>query len=149
MLDAYISCAINWLIVVPGSGLNAVYNYYEEHHHCLYATREEEAVALATGLALGGERPLVLMQQSGVGNALNAVFSLADAYQVFFPIVVCDRSADDPNPVQRVSSTRTRLVLHNLDCAFIEWHEADAIDKFKSLLEARQRWILCSLIGEK
>jgi sulfopyruvate decarboxylase alpha subunit len=46
------------------------------------ATREEEAVGIAAGLALGGERPALMMQSSGVGNAVNGLASLLVAYHL-------------------------------------------------------------------
>jgi sulfopyruvate decarboxylase subunit alpha len=44
------------------------------------ATREEEAVGIAAGLYLGGARPTVMMQSSGLGNSLNAIASLLVPY---------------------------------------------------------------------
>ncbi|WP_414586728.1 hypothetical protein [Scytonema sp. PCC 10023] len=143
LLEALRCCNINWIVVFPSTGLDVVYAYYQEKNRCLYTTREEEAVAIASGLTIGGDRPLVLMQQSGVGNALNAVFTLADAYDVFFPILVCDRSELDPNPVQRVSSKSTKQVLEPLGCSWVDWSEPNAIEKFRSCLERRSRWIIC------
>lgn len=148
MLDTFQECDIDWLVVVPGSGLNAIYSYYSERDRCIYATREEEAIAIATGLTLGGEFPLVLMQQSGVGNSLNAVFTLAEAYEVFFPIVVCDRSANDPNLIQQVSSFYTARVLQELDSVEIDWRDPDAVTAFQAMLQRRQRWIVCTLVGQ-
>ena len=43
-------------------------------------TREEECVGYAAGVASPGGRPLVLIQCSGLGNALNALGSLAIPY---------------------------------------------------------------------
>ena len=40
------------------------------------ATREEEAFGIAAGLYLGGARPTVMLQSSGLGNSLNALTSL-------------------------------------------------------------------------
>lgn len=36
-------------------------------------TTEEEGIAIATGAWLGGERSVILMQSSGVGNCINAL----------------------------------------------------------------------------
>src|SRR5437762_14089753 len=91
---------ISHIIVVPCTGLNPLYSHYERMGQCIYATREEEAIAIASGLAIGGALPAVVMQQSGVGNTLNAVFTLADAYCIYFPVVVLDRGVEDINPVQ-------------------------------------------------
>jgi sulfopyruvate decarboxylase TPP-binding subunit len=145
MLNAFTACSIDRILVVPSTGLGPVYAYYEKLDRCLYATREEEAVAIATGLTLGGEHPLLLIQQSGVGNALNAVFSLADAYGVFFPIVVCDRSERDPNPVQRVSSKNTKVVLDALGCVHVNWSMSSASETFKNCVKGHCRWITCAL----
>jgi sulfopyruvate decarboxylase alpha subunit len=46
------------------------------------ATREEEALGIAAGLYLGGARPALMMQSSGLGNTLNALGSLLVAYQI-------------------------------------------------------------------
>ena len=46
------------------------------------ATREEEAFGIAAGLYLGGARPTVMLQSSGLGNSLNALTSLLLPYQI-------------------------------------------------------------------
>lgn len=50
------------------------------------ATREDNAVALAVGAYLAGERPLVFMESAGVGTALDAITSLATVYGI--PLVL-------------------------------------------------------------
>jgi phosphonopyruvate decarboxylase len=44
------------------------------------ATREDNAIALAVGAALAGEHPLIFMESSGIGNAIDALTSLATVY---------------------------------------------------------------------
>ena len=46
------------------------------------ATREEEAFGIAVGLYLGGARPTVMLQSSGLGNSLNALSSLIIPFQI-------------------------------------------------------------------
>jgi sulfopyruvate decarboxylase TPP-binding subunit len=125
------------LVVVPASGLDLLYQRFRERGRFILASREEEAVGLAAGLALGGARPLVVMQQSGVGNALNAVFTLAEAYDIRFPILVVDRGLDDDNPVQRVSSALTGRVLAALGVRALAAETAEALP---TLLTSGQRW---------
>jgi len=145
LVDALYPCRINYLIVVPATGLEAVFEHFEARERCIYATREEEAVAIATGLTLGGEKPVVVMAQAGVGNALNAVFTLADAYGVYFPILVCFRGKEDPNLVQRISASQTHLVLEALEFAPISWEAASSKEEFRDLLDRRRRWIKCAI----
>jgi sulfopyruvate decarboxylase subunit alpha len=63
--------------------------------------REEEAVGILTGLFLGGQRGAMLVQSSGLGNALNALGSLAMAYRIPFPLLVSLRGElGEFNPAQ-------------------------------------------------
>jgi sulfopyruvate decarboxylase alpha subunit len=50
------------------------------------ATREDNAVALAVGAALAGEHALIFMESSGIGNAIDALTSLATVYGI--PLVL-------------------------------------------------------------
>ncbi|MBV8086743.1 MAG: decarboxylase [Chloroflexi bacterium] len=65
--------------------------------------REEEAVGIATGLFLGGQRAAMLIQNTGLGNSLNALASLAMAYKIPFPLLVSLRGElGEFNPAQSV-----------------------------------------------
>ncbi len=55
------------------------------------ATREEEAFGIAAGLYLGGARPTVMLQSSGLGNSLNALTSLIIPYQIPMLMVISMR----------------------------------------------------------
>jgi sulfopyruvate decarboxylase subunit alpha len=57
----------------------------------LIAAREEEAFGIAAGLYLGGRRPTVMLQSSGLGNSLNAMSTLLVAYQIPALIVISMR----------------------------------------------------------
>src|SRR6202008_1161075 len=46
------------------------------------ATREEEGFGIAAGLYLGGAKPTVMLQSSGLGNSLNALTSLLVPYKI-------------------------------------------------------------------
>jgi sulfopyruvate decarboxylase alpha subunit len=63
--------------------------------------REEEAVGILAGLFMGGQRGAMLVQSSGLGNALNALGSLAMAYRIPFPLLVSLRGElGEFNPAQ-------------------------------------------------
>ena len=55
------------------------------------ATREEEAFGIAAGLDLGGARPTVMLQSSGLGNSLNALTSLLGPYKIPALVVISMR----------------------------------------------------------
>jgi sulfopyruvate decarboxylase subunit alpha len=55
------------------------------------ATREEEAFGIAAGLYLGGAKPTVMLQSSGLGNSLNALTSLLLPYKIPALIIISVR----------------------------------------------------------
>jgi sulfopyruvate decarboxylase alpha subunit len=64
-------------------------------------TREEECIAYACGRLAAGGRPIVMMQCSGLGNALNALGSLSLPYGLGLPMVVSMRGTlGEGNPAQ-------------------------------------------------
>ena len=50
--------------------------------------REEEGIGVVTGQYVGGQRGAILMPTSGVGNAINAIASLAIPYQIPIPMLI-------------------------------------------------------------
>ena len=65
------------------------------------ATREEEAFGIAAGLYMGGARPTVMLQSSGLGNSINAIASLLVPYRIPALVIVSMRGdAGEWNPAQ-------------------------------------------------
>jgi len=144
LVRSLVACRLDWLVTVPATGLGRVYEYYANLGRCLYCTREEEAVAVASGLTLVGQRVVVMMQQSGCGNCLNAVLSLSDAYGIYFPIIVVFRPIRDENPVQRVSVRKTYSFLRGLGPRTWPRRPGDSARQLHRLLRRRTRWIVTS-----
>jgi len=46
------------------------------------ATREDEAMGIATGACLAGKQPVVMMQNSGLGSSINPLASLDILYRI-------------------------------------------------------------------
>jgi sulfopyruvate decarboxylase alpha subunit len=87
---------------VPDSRLQGVLAGLAEHDLPLRSlTREEECVAYAAGQRIAGKRPVVLLQSSGIGNALNALGSLAVPYRLGLPLIISQRGTlGEGNPSQ-------------------------------------------------
>jgi sulfopyruvate decarboxylase subunit alpha len=58
------------------------------------AVAEDVAVGLAVGASLGGRTPVVVMQNSGLGLAVNALASLAVLYEIPMLLLVGWRGHD-------------------------------------------------------
>ena len=54
----------------------------------LITTREEEAIGIATGTTLAGEKSLVFMQNAGFANSLSTITSLIQLYQIPMILVI-------------------------------------------------------------
>jgi len=74
----------DFYVGVPCSLFKSIIDYLLEDPdvRCLIATREEEAIGIAAGVSLGGGKPLVFMQNSGLANALGALSSLPVIYKI-------------------------------------------------------------------
>jgi sulfopyruvate decarboxylase alpha subunit len=81
------------------------------HIRTTIATREEEAFGIAAGLFLGGVRPTVMLQSSGLGNSLNALASLLIPYQIPVLVIISMRGDDGEwNPAQIPMSRAVRPI---------------------------------------
>src|SRR5262245_14452188 len=103
------------VVYVPDNPLSHVLWSFSEQFpdvRTVLATREEEAFGVAAGLYLAGGRPAVMLQSSGLGNALNALTSLLLPYQIPVLIVMSMRGdAGEWNAAQVPMGRAVRPVL--------------------------------------
>jgi sulfopyruvate decarboxylase subunit alpha len=57
--------------------------------------REDNSVGLAAGSALSGRKPAILMQNSGLGQSMNAIASLVAPYQLAMLFIISMRGTDE------------------------------------------------------
>lgn len=60
-------------------------------------TREEDGVGISAGAFMGGMRPIMSIQSSGLGNMMNALMSLTSFYGFPLPILASWRGVDNEN----------------------------------------------------
>ena len=80
---------------VPCSFLTPLINYVINDRSLNYVSsaNEGDAIATAAGAAVGGERCIVMMQNSGLGNAVNPVTSLSYVFRIPMIIITTHRGA--------------------------------------------------------
>ncbi len=94
------------VVYVPDNPLSHVLAVLREQYPDVtttIATREEEAFGIAAGLYLGGQRPTVMLQSSGLGNSINGLTSLFRPYEIPALVVISMRGDEDAtewNPAQ-------------------------------------------------
>ena len=86
--DAFKDIGIDFVVSVPCVNLTKILNMLEEDDEITHVpvTREEEGIGLCAGAYLGGKKPAILMQNSGLGNSINALKSLTELYE--FPLLM-------------------------------------------------------------
>ncbi len=67
---------------VPDTILAGIIDVLGERHLFTSAVREDEALTMAAGAFLGGKIPVVLMENSGLGKAMNVLMSLNLIYTI-------------------------------------------------------------------
>jgi sulfopyruvate decarboxylase alpha subunit len=90
--DTLTGCGVTVAAYVPDTRLQPILSRLADNGARLRSlTREEECVGYAAGQRIAGQRPVVLMQSSGLGNALNALGGLAVPYRLGLALVVSMR----------------------------------------------------------
>jgi sulfopyruvate decarboxylase subunit alpha len=99
--DALAAAGVSAVAYVPDARLRGVIAALGHSIAVRTLTREEECVGFACGYSAAGGRPAVLMQCSGLGNALNALGSFAIPYAIGIPLVLSMRGTlGEENPAQ-------------------------------------------------
>ncbi len=96
-------------------------------------TTEEEGVALAAGAWLGGERAVLLMQSSGVGNCINMLSLIANCRMPFLTLVTMRGEWGEFNPWQVPMGSATPCVLQAMG---VHVHRADHAHEVAGMVAA-------------
>jgi sulfopyruvate decarboxylase alpha subunit len=81
--------------------------------HSVSLTTEEEGVALLAGAWLGGQRGVLLMQSSGVGNCINMLSLTQECRFPLLMLITMRGDWGEVNPWQVPMGQGTALALHN------------------------------------
>jgi len=93
-------------------------------------TREEEGIGLLSGAWLGGRRGALLMQNSGLGNCVNALASLNVASQIPVILVVSHRGdLGEFNPAQVPMGQAAAPIL---DALGIRWIKPSSVAELEA-----------------
>ena len=96
-------------------------------------TTEEEGIALSAGAWLGGQRAVMLMQSSGVGNCINMLSVPVTCRMPFFTLVTMRGEWGEFNPWQVPMGTATP---HVLTQAGVHVRRADHADDVAEIVAA-------------
>jgi sulfopyruvate decarboxylase subunit alpha len=88
---------IDFAASVPCINLQQLLHQVEEDHEIIHipVTREEEGVGLCAGAWMGGRKPALIMQNSGLGNSINALASLDFLYEIPLLMIISHRGCEE------------------------------------------------------
>ena len=95
-------------------------------------TTEEEGVALVSGAWLGGQRAVLLMQSSGVGNCVNMFSLMCSADFPFFTLVTMRGEYAEFNPWQGPMGRATQGVLELMGITVLRVSDPDEVEEIVS-----------------
>lgn len=133
---------------VPCSYLTPFINYVINADELAYisSANEGDAVATAAGFAAGGLRSVAMMQNSGLGNAINPLTSLTHIFDIPVLLIVTHRG-EPGSPDEPQHELMGKITTDLLDLAKIPWapfpaREQDveaALDQAVRSMESRQQ----------
>ena len=99
ILTEFLEQKFNYITGVPCSYFKDFLSYltsYKSKNKLthIYATREDEAIGIASGVGFSGQRALVYMQNSGLGNIGDALTSLAQLYKLPMLLLISFRGLE-------------------------------------------------------
>lgn len=93
-------------------------------------TREEEGIGVAAGGYLGGKKPAIIMQSSGIGNSLNALLSLNQTYKIPLLLLISHRGVEREKIVaQKGIGQALEKLLEAAEIPFLNLSEIGFIDE--------------------
>ncbi len=97
VVDHLLAGGVSFAASVPCNTLTALLDELDREPRIRHVpvTREEEGVGICAGAALAGRLPVLLMQNSGLGNCLNALLSLTQLYELPLLILATYRGGPD------------------------------------------------------
>lgn len=78
---------IDFAATLPCDRIKALLPLVEKNIKTVCLTREENGIGICAGVYLGGGRPVMVIQSTGLGNMINALLSLNLTYNIPLPIL--------------------------------------------------------------
>jgi len=108
--------------------------------HHVPVTREEEGLGLCAGAALAGRLPVLVMQNSGLGNCLNALLSCNQFYGLPLVLLASYRGGPDETiDAQRPMGGAMRALLSAIGVDHLEFEDPNQMPQFAELLGLAKR----------
>jgi sulfopyruvate decarboxylase TPP-binding subunit len=134
----------NWFSAVPDSVFRKVLPELREWH---LATRENHAVGMAFGAKLGGLRPALLIQNSGLGLSIDALLGTFSLYGQGLLLVVSNRGVLSWEEIQHQDWGKvTKPLLSALGIPMISFDEDGLEGLTRAALLAKENKVVALIV---
>jgi sulfopyruvate decarboxylase subunit alpha len=102
IIKALESNQVDFICNIPCVFFKRLIEMIDEEFESYKITREEEGVGICAGAYLAGKRPCMVLQNSGIGNSINALASLNKTFNIPLLLLVSHRGVEDEQIVAQV-----------------------------------------------
>lgn len=141
----------NFFTGVPCSFLSEILKVLQVKENYLPAVREDQAIGLANGAYLAGKKPVVLMQNSGLGLSINALASLNLIYKIPIIMVISMRGFQIKDaPEHWIMGEASTKLLGCIGVPYRMIHEETLEEDFRFCVDIFEKEsIPCALLSRK
>ncbi|MDR2829493.1 MAG: sulfopyruvate decarboxylase subunit alpha [Methanobrevibacter sp.] len=129
------NAGINFVVSLPCINLAKLIKLIDndEKIHHIPVTREEEGIGICAGAFLGKKKIAILMQNSGLGNSINALSSLTQLYRLPLIMIISHRGINGEPIIGQVPMGEITEPL--LDTLKIQYFKPKTPKKAKEIIE--------------
>lgn len=145
VFNALKKAGIDFIVSVPCVNLGKLLDMVECDPEIIHipVTREEEGFGICAGAYMGGRKPAILMQNSGLGNSINVLASLYKLYELPILMIISHRGTEGEFMSAQIPMGRaTPGLLDALEIGYINPKTPE--EAFKIIPEA---WLLAETGG--
>ena len=134
------SLGFDFFASVPCSLLADLISLVEKDKTITYTpvTREEEGIGILSGAYLCGKKPVLLMQNSGLGNSINAVMSLSHFFKIPIVFIISHRGTKGEKiNAQKPMGNVTKTLLKDIGVQFYQISSTKDLPVIERVLNKR------------
>lgn len=136
VIQAMKSSGVSFTTSLPCEKVKALLDLLPKHFSHVALTREEEGVGMCAGAALAGAKPAMLIQNSGLGNMVNALCSLTKYYKFPLALLISWRGVyGEKIEAQKPMGYYAPRILQALDIKYEEVHEPEHLSLVEPVLQ--------------
>jgi len=139
LYEAIKDVGINLLLILPDNMIQGLIQVINEKNEIrqITITREEEGMGIAAGAYLGGMKPAILMQNSGLGNSINAIKSLLQLYKIPILLIMSHRGVEGEKIMAQ--NQMGQVTFNLLECINLKYlNSVKIIENFKNAMTLMQ-----------